>query len=135
MSKKTMKSALADSLRAEDDAVKMRFEKAESLFANKPQESGQPVAAEPEPEESGVLKKPEPAKVIRDSFTLPAQDYELITRIKQRCLQAALNATKSEVIRAGLHALDQMEDEELLAMIGSLEKVKTGRPATKVKRK
>ncbi|MHC5719383.1 MAG: hypothetical protein ACYTX0_46875, partial [Nostoc sp.] len=68
-------------------------------------------------------------KVIRDSFTLPSGDYELIATIRQRCLKSAVNATKSEVIRAGLHILQSLSDKELIRAIESLEKVKTGRPA------
>jgi Arc/MetJ-type ribon-helix-helix transcriptional regulator len=36
---------------------------------------------------------------------------------------------KSELIRAGLHALMQMNDAELKQMLDGLEKIKTGRPA------
>ncbi|MBD0262480.1 MAG: hypothetical protein ICV78_07045 [Tolypothrix sp. Co-bin9] len=71
-------------------------------------------------------------KVIRDSFTLPSGDYELIATIRHRCLNSAVNATKSEVIRAGLHVLLSLSDEDLISAIESLEKVKTGRPAGKV---
>lgn len=134
MIKKSMKSALASSLRAEDDAVRMRFEKADSLFADRERELETPaVVSEPAPREQGAATLPEKEKVIRDSFTLPVEDYELIAQIKQRCLKVAVNATKSEIIRAGLHALDSMEDKELLAVVESLEKVKTGRPATQNK--
>ena len=40
--------------------------------------------------------------------------------------------TKSEVIRAGLHILESLSDEELVEVINRLEKVKTGRPTEKV---
>ncbi|MBD2261031.1 hypothetical protein H6G13_26010 [Pseudanabaena sp. FACHB-2040] len=76
----------------------------------------------------------EQEKVVRDSFTLPSSDYELIALLKQRCLGSAVNASKSEIIRAGLHALRNMEDKDLLAIVEGLEKVKTGRPSTKKKR-
>jgi len=36
------------------------------------------------------------------------------------------------VIRAGLHILESLSDEELVMVINRLEKVKTGRPAEKV---
>ncbi|MBD1865585.1 hypothetical protein H6F72_28900 [Trichocoleus sp. FACHB-46] len=125
MVRKSMKSALTTSLQAEDQAVKSRFEKAESLLGDKLPSNSQPMASTPE------VKEQSPERVIRDSFTLPSGDYELIAAIRQRCLNSAFNATKSEVIRAGLHALLEMPEEELIRIISNLEKVKTGRPITK----
>lgn len=119
MTKKDIKTALSASLKAEDEAVKSRFELAETLLGNRSE------ATIAEVNQSSF------DRVIRDSFTLPAKDYELISKIRQRCLQAAVNVTKSEVIRAGLHALNQLPDKDLLQVIESLTKVKTGRPKEK----
>jgi len=133
MARKDMKSALTSSLKAEDAAVKDRFEKAESLFGDRTETEAQ-TSLSAEQANSALLKtlpKEEKQKVIRDSFTLPASDYELINNIKQRCLNSAINVTKSEVIRAGLHALQEMPDAQLSEMMESLEKVKTGRPTSK----
>lgn len=69
------------------------------------------------------------AKVIRDSFTIPEDDYQLIKTLKQRCLGMGISIKKSELLRAGLHALQEMKDAQLGAMAGRIEKVKTGRPA------
>lgn len=129
MTKKSMKSALTSSLKAEDEAVRNRFEQAERLLEEKTQQAfSQPRNLQRSQREDA----PQPEKkekVIRDSFTLPSDDYELIATIRQRCLKSAVNATKSEVIRAGLHILQSLSDEELIRAIESLEKVKTGRPA------
>ncbi|PLZ85923.1 hypothetical protein CEN44_21145 [Fischerella muscicola CCMEE 5323] len=126
-----MKSALTSSLKAEDEAVRNRFEKAESLLEERTQQtSSQPTDELPQAKDA--LQPVRNQKVIRDSFTLPSTDYELIAAIRQRCLKSAVNATKSEVIRAGLHILQSLSDEELVQAIESLEKVKTGRPAGKV---
>lgn len=124
-----MKSALTSSLKAEDEAVRNRFQQAERLLEEKTQQAfSQPRNLQRSQREDA----PQPEKkekVIRDSFTLPSDDYELIATIRQRCLKSAVNATKSEVIRAGLHILQSLSDEELIRAIESLEKVKTGRPA------
>jgi hypothetical protein len=115
-----MKAALGDSLKAEEAAVRNRFEKAESVLGT-----------------SGTTEVPEEklerevTRVVRDSFSLPADDYELISAIKDRCLGLSVSITKSEAIRAGLHALQQLSDKELLSVVGELEKVKTGRPTRK----
>ena len=125
-----MKSALASSLKAEDEAVRSRFEKAESLLESKSRQvADQPMDEQQQGKDAPPLKE----KVIRDSFTLPSRDYELIATIRQRCLKLAVNATKSEVIRAGLHILESLSDEELVQVIERLEKVKTGRPIEKSK--
>ncbi|WP_200860561.1 hypothetical protein, partial [Fischerella muscicola] len=122
MTKKSMKSALTSSLKAEDEAVRNRFEKAESLLEERTQQtSSQPTDELPQAKDA--LQPVRNQKVIRDSFTLPSTDYELIAAIRQRCLKSAVNATKSEVIRAGLHILQSLSDEELVQAIESLEKV------------
>lgn len=122
MPKKDMKSALGASLKAEEQAVRSRFEKAESVLGR--------GKSSPRPEQ-----QPSPSngvgKVIRDSFTIPGDEYELISRIKKRCMKAGVSANKSEVLRAGLAALDAMPDRELAKVFESLARVKTGRPATK----
>ncbi|MBD2078353.1 hypothetical protein [Leptolyngbya sp. FACHB-17] len=130
MPRKDMKSALTSSLKAEDAAVRDRFERAESLLSDLRTE--EPVVPPtPAPIVEKVEEKEQP-KVKRDSFTIPVSDYEIIDTIRKRCLACALNVNKSEVIRAGLHALQNMTNTELIAMMESLEKVKTGRPANKV---
>jgi hypothetical protein len=129
MARKNMKEALTSSLQAEDAAVRSRFDKAESLLGDRLPESppSSPLLLEEEPQQ-----REEPAsKVVRDSFTIPASDYDLIAFTRQRCLASAISVNKGEVIRAGLHALQQMPDEQLLQIIEGLEKVKTGRPSGK----
>lgn len=127
-----MKSALASSLKAEDEAVRSRFEKAESLLEKKSNPvADQSTDKQQQGKEKDITPPAPKEKVIRDSFTLPSGDYELITIIRQRCLKSAVNATKSEVIRAGLHILESLSDEELIQVIKRLEKVKTGRPVEK----
>ena len=131
MTKKSMKSALSSSLRAEDEAVRNRFEKAESLLQDKSNQVAAPATDKQQLPEDAPPPTPKQKKVIRDSFTLPGGDYELIATIRQRCLKLAVNATKSEVIRAGLHIQMSLSDEELVQVMERLEKVKTGRPAEK----
>lgn len=120
MARRDMKKKLGASIKAEEDAFKSRFEKAETVLGRK-----QPAHRN---QEQGAAK---PDKVIRDSFTMPASDYELISQIKSRCLKTGTSVNKSEVLRAGLAALDAMSEKELRAVIGRLTKVKTGRPAAK----
>ncbi len=120
MAKKDMKSALGASLKAEEQAVRSRFEKAESVIGG-----GKSAPRAPEQPGNGA------DKVIRDSFTIPGDEYELISQIRKRCMKAGIGANKSEILRAGLAALQAMPDRELASLFGKLPRVKTGRPPAK----
>jgi hypothetical protein len=111
--KKGMKEALGSTLRAEERAVQSRFAKADAAMGLR---NERPKAAD---------------KVIRDSFSIPAADYELIAVIRTRCLSAGIYKNKSEVVRAGLHILNTLADRDLQAALAAVEAVRTGRPVTR----
>jgi len=67
-------------------------------------------------------------KPVRDSFTMPADDFGLIATLKVRALAHRREAKKSELLRAGLHALAALEGAELVVALDRLAPVKTGRP-------
>jgi len=127
-----MKSALGNSLKAEEEAVKSRFEKAENVLARSdfPESLTLPEDT-PRPSQvskiSSQLPHDDSEKVKRDSFTMPFADYEQIALLQKRCLQSGIGVTKSEILRAGLVALAAMTDAELSAIVQELPKVKTGR--------
>jgi len=116
MSAKNMKGALGASLKAEETAVKNRFERAETALARND------VATASRSEAT-----PETLRVKRDSFTMPVADHERIAQLQKRCMKGEIGASKSEILRAGLAALDALTDEQLAAVVRSLDKVKTGR--------
>lgn len=72
--------------------------------------------------------KPIKVKLIRDSFTMPSSDYDLIATLKTRALDNKAVLKKSELLRAGLHALSKLEAKQLIALVSTLAVVKTGRP-------
>lgn len=74
------------------------------------------------------LKKEQKVKVVRDSFTMPQSEYSKIAEIKAICLKAKMHVKKSEVLRAGLKLLAELNAAQLKQALGSLEKIKTGRP-------
>lgn len=122
---RNMKSALSKSVKDERSAVEARFKKADTVM-----EGGgglvEATATRPaKPREEPALKK---TKVIRDSFTMPEDDYRLIGELKTRCLKMGVETNKGEVVRAGLKVLADMSDKEFRQAIGAVEKVKTGRP-------
>ncbi len=75
--------------------------------------------------EPKMTKKP---KVMRDSFTMPQDEYLKIAEIKASCLKCGLQVKKSEVLRAGLIALSALSEAQLKLALNSLDKIKTGRP-------
>lgn len=121
--KKDLKSALGKSLKEETKAVEKRFAQADTVFNQNKTEVNLPDVSE----DKETLQRAKIDKVIRDSFTLPSQDYQLIEIIKKRALKATISVTKSEVIRAGLLALQSMSEADLVKVINSLTKVKSGR--------
>lgn len=101
-----------------------------------------PKPAKPTSAETGKAAKPAEAakaskpakppkvriKLVRDGFTMPETDFSLIATLKARALAAAREAKKSELLRAGLHALAAFDTPRLIAMLDELQPVKTGRP-------
>jgi hypothetical protein len=72
-----------------------------------------------------------PAKLVRDSFTMPADDFALVAVLKGRALQMHRPAKKSELLRAGLRALSGLSPQALTKALDALAPVKAGRPKKK----
>lgn len=70
-------------------------------------------------------KKP---KLVRDSFTIPKEEYAALSALKQRCEQLGQPSKKSELLRAGILALAGMADKALLNAVRAVPALKTGRP-------
>lgn len=98
-------------------------------MAGQQSEALPPVAASAEVAEGEKTKKPRKQKLVRDSFKFPEQEYAAIDALKARCLENGQAIKKSELVRAGLVALQALSDKQLLRTLDSLEKLKTGRPA------
>ena len=79
-------------------------------------------------EKKSAAKTEVKGKVVRDSFTMPQDDYAKIANLKQSCIKAGLHVKKSELLRAGLRALDTLTVAQLKQAIGKLDTIKTGRP-------
>lgn len=78
---------------------------------------------------SAKKDKPKKIKMVRDSFTMPEQEYDQLAALKKKCLKAGVAVKKSELLRAGLAHLTQLADAALLRSVAQVEKIKTGRPA------
>lgn len=95
----------------------------------------QPAAKPPKPAKpakpaaEAKADKPRKPKLVRDSFTIPKDEYAVLDALKQRAAKLGRPAKKSEVLRAGVQALAAMPDSAFLAAVGGVPALKTGRPA------
>lgn len=85
-------------------------------------------AAKPVKKHKKEKKAESKAKIVRDSFTMPQADYDLIAALKQKAADAGLHVKKSELLRVSLQNLAKLSAAQLKRAIDGLEKVKTGRP-------
>jgi hypothetical protein len=97
-----------------------------TTVARKPAPAKSPV--KPEKKHKKEKKVDGKVKVVRDSFTMPQADYDLIAALKQKALKADLHVKKSELLRASLQALSKLTVVQLKRALSGLEKIKTGRP-------
>lgn len=83
--------------------------------------------AMPEP---AVEPAPKPKhKLVRDSFTIPKAEYAVLDALKVRAANLARPVKKSELLRAGISALNGMSDKAFLAAMNGVPPLKTGRPS------
>ena len=106
---------------AEPSAPTRKRETAKSAASTKPVKKGKKDKKTNGKTEAKV-------KVVRDSFTMPQNDYAKIAELKQACQKAGMQVKKSELLRAGLHALGKLSVSQLKQTIVQMEQIKTGRP-------
>ena len=70
-------------------------------------------------------KKP---KLVRDSFTIPKDEYAVLDTLKDRATALAHPVKKSELLRAGLKVLAGLSDSALRSALQAVPSIKTGRP-------
>jgi hypothetical protein len=115
MAKKDFSAAIDASLQAEEQAVEDRFSRANAYYKEKDSRAATTRS---------VVTQP---KAIRDLFSMPPDDHAIIAQIQAKCLKVGIVASKSQVIRAGLHALCDLSDVEVGALVARLEQLKPGK--------
>jgi hypothetical protein len=88
-----------------------------------------PAAPAPKAVKAPKAEKPKKPKLVRDSFTIPKNEFTVLEDLKLRAAKLGRPAKKSEVLRAGVMALAAMGDAAFLSSVGAVPAVKTGRPA------
>ena len=92
--------------------------------APKPVAKPVPMADAAEPGRDKVRK----AKLVRDSFTMPEQEYAVLGQVKKACIKAGFEIKKSELLRIGVALISQLDMATLQKVLESLPQLTTGRP-------
>lgn len=82
-----------------------------------------PVSAE-----ASVKEKHKKPKLVRDSFTMPEDEYAVLSEVKKACIAAGIEVKKSQLLRVGLQLLKKTPVSTLKTMITGLQPLKAGRP-------
>lgn len=112
-------------------ALAEALEKAEAISYDPPQA---PKAKAAKPAKAVKAEKPVKAKktkLVRDSYAMPEAEYAQIAVLKKRLGTLGNEVKKSELLRAGVAVLAALNDAELQAVMGRVERIKTGRPSKK----
>jgi hypothetical protein len=140
MNDTTQKTALTETLKAEEKkvtakrpAAKTRKPASTKTTRTKRATAAKPVKKAATPKKP--VKKHYKQKTIRDSFTMPENDYSIIASLKKKCLAGGVAVKKSELLRAGVQALAGMSLAELKKQLSKLEEIKIGRPVKEEKGK
>jgi hypothetical protein len=78
--------------------------------------------------DNAMAPKVKKTKLVRDSFTIPKDEYLALQRLKERAIGLTKPTKKGELLRAGLLALANMSDSVFLATLAAIPALKTGRP-------
>lgn len=101
--------------------------KAQAISYEQPITVGQPEVAKVQ--KAGKPAKVKKTRLVRDSYAMPETEYAQIAVLKKRLAGLGGEAKKSELLRAGIALLAALNDAELKAVMGRVERIKTGRPA------
>jgi len=112
MTKKDFDGKLRSTVASEDIALRERFKRADSVLLKSSQSS------------ETVSPK---SSAMRDTFSMPPSDFALIETLRSAAAKEGRITSKSEIVRAGLHALRALQGHELVEVIDRLEKTKLGR--------
>lgn len=87
-----------------------------------------PVAASVPGSRSAKKESIGDSAIIRETFSMPPSDSDLIDQLRQRSAAQGVMLNRSEILRAGLAALSTLSDAKLVEIANQVPKMKTGRP-------
>lgn len=130
MKKNNFANVAAASVDKLNDELEAKFKAADNVMTTQPPviSTRVPVPKAPVVEKPKSVPKPKPEKkkekVVRDTFSLPFSDYQLIGKIVQRTAKIGTPVNKSEAIRLGLKAVEAMKEADLVLLLQKLEKLR-----------
>ena len=71
-----------------------------------------------------------PEKVIRDGYSIPRHDHEILEQLAEQTMRAGYNIGKSGILRLGVRVLAEMDKEQFIKLASQLPPV----PSAKKKR-
>ncbi len=111
--------------------------------AAKPAEKTKAPAAKPAPKRPAAkpapqakvakvaTEKPKKPKLVRDSFTMPEDEYAVFGQVKKACVAAGFEIKKSELLRIGVALISKLDPKKLQTAQKALAPLKAGRPKKK----
>ena len=96
----------------------------ETKQPKQPKQTKQKVT-KPKTSKAGKPKKP---KLVRDSFTMPVQEYAVLGQVKKICHAGGMDIKKSELLRIGIAQLATMGLKKLKTAQAALTPLRAGRP-------
>lgn len=84
--------------------------------------------ASAKPASSPAKEKAKKPKLVRDSFTMPETEYQVLTDVKKACIKAGFEVKKSELLRVGVALIKRTSTAQLQEILNSLPSLKAGRP-------
>lgn len=136
MSTKSLKSQLTNTIKDADSDLKKRIEQAESVLTNKSEKVNKkdPITEENTPIPNIAVSKNTSIKVVKENYTMPDFDYDLLESLRKRIASTGHILSKSETVRVALHALSKMTDLDLSNIATTIVKLKPGRTPVKSKK-
>jgi hypothetical protein len=91
-------------------------------------QSAAPAKAKNKKEVVAPVAKDKKVKVVRDSFTIPKNEFVQLAEMKKKALGLGMDIKKSELLRAGLMLLSATTDTAFKKALSNVPTLKTGRP-------
>ena len=122
MSTKSFKQSIVANIEKQEKSLADRFDAVDIRMQSVP-----PLIRHSKvDQQSGAAPETRKSRVVKDSFSMPAEDYAVIEKIQLLAGENRLLRTKSEVVRAALRYFDSAEQSEQLAVLSKVVKVGYG---------
>jgi len=80
---------------------------------------------------SVTAARPIKQKLVRDSFTIPEAEYQILVNTKRLLTKSGVEVKKTELLRVGLFLIGNSSLSALKRQVSNLKKLKSGRPKKK----